>query len=356
MGTNTNIELVKKLYGGDNLLRAEWRTLLTALTADEKEYLHVLASTVAEERFGKGVYIRGLIEISSYCRNNCYYCGLRAGNRNAQRYRLTKEEILECCAHGASLGFNTFVLQGGEDVAQNDEWIADVVRSIRAEHPDKAITLSVGECSTEAYRAFRMAGADRYLLRHETRNDEHYSQLHPSTMSAERRRSCLATLKSEGFQTGSGMMIGSPGQTVEYLIDDLQFLEELQPEMIGIGPFIPAAGTPFAGEQAGSIDTTLLFISLLRLRFPDALIPATTALATLHPEGRTQAILAGANVVMPNLSPRSVRSKYSIYDNKATGGCEAAEEIEKLEKELNAIGYKINYSRGDYNKKGTENV
>ena len=349
MATCDNIELLKKLYDGKAICRDEWRTLLTALTADEKEALRSMAVAATDKKFGKGVYIRGLIEISSYCRNNCYYCGLRCSNREAQRYRLTKEDILECCEQGSLLGFNTFVLQGGEDVMQNDEWLADVVRAIRAAHPDKAITLSVGERGAEAYRAFRKAGADRYLLRHETRDDEHYSLLHPPTMSASKRRECLAVLKQEGFQTGSGMMIGSPGQTVEHLIDDLQFLEELRPEMIGIGPFIPAAGTPFAGEPAGSIETTLLLISLLRVRFPDALIPATTALATLHPDGRKRAILAGANVVMPNLSPGSVRSKYSIYDNKATCGCESAEEINKLEKELHTIGYHINYARGDYN-------
>ncbi len=348
METCDNIELVKKLYAGGTIRRAEWRTLLTSLDEEGKEAIRSMAASVAEEKFGRGVYIRGLIEISSYCRNNCFYCGLRAANREAQRYRLTKEDILECCTQGARLGFNTFVLQGGEDAVQNDEWLTDVVRAIRAAHPEKAITLSVGERSEEAYHAFRKAGADRYLLRHETRNDEHYSFLHPPTMSASNRRECLSALKRAGFQTGSGMMIGSPGQTVEHLIDDLQFLEELRPEMIGIGPFIPAAGTPFADEPSGSIETTLLLISLLRLRFPDALIPATTALATLHPEGRTRAILAGANVVMPNLSPRSVRSKYSIYDNKATGGSESAEYIEKLEKELNAIGYHINYARGDY--------
>lgn len=345
-----NIELVKKLYDGKAIRREEWYALLTALDDEEKEFLRSLAETVAKERFGRGIYIRGLIEISSYCRNNCFYCGLRAANREAQRYRLTKEDILECCEQGSQLGFNTFVLQGGEDAVQNDEWLADVVSAIRATYPDKAITLSVGERSAEAYHAFRKAGADRYLLRHETRNDEHYSLLHPQTMSASKRRECLKTLKEVGYQTGSGMMIGSPGQTVEHLIDDLQFLEELQPEMIGIGPFIPAAGTPFACEPAGSIETTLLLISLLRLRFPDALIPATTALATLHPDGRKRAILAGANVVMPNLSPPVVRNKYSIYDNKATCGCESAEEINKLEKELNTIGYYINYARGDYNK------
>ena len=351
MKTCESIELVKKLYDGKAVSRDEWRTLLTSLDEEEKEALRSMAASVAEENFGNGIFIRGLIEISSYCRNNCFYCGLRAANREAQRYRLKKEDILECCEQGSQLGFNTFVLQGGEDATQNDEWLTDVVRAIRAAHPDKAITLSVGERSAEAYRAFREAGADRYLLRHETRNDEHYSLLHPQTISASKRRECLKILKEVGFQTGSGMMIGSPGQTVEHLIDDIQFLEQLQPEMIGIGPFIPAAGTPFAGEPAGSIETTLLLISLLRLRFPDALIPATTALATLHPEGRTRAILAGANVVMPNLSPSSVRSKYSIYDNKATSGCEAAEEIEKLEKELNAIGYRINFARGDYKKK-----
>ncbi|MBE6302912.1 MAG: [FeFe] hydrogenase H-cluster radical SAM maturase HydE [Bacteroidales bacterium] len=348
MKLRDNRELIKKLYDGKAIRREEWYALLTALTANEKEALRSMAASVAEEKFGRGVYIRGLIEISSYCRNNCYYCGLRAGNALAQRYRLTKEDILECCEQGSRLGFNTFVLQGGEDAVQNDEWLTDVVRAIRAAHPEKAITLSVGERGEEAYHAFRKAGADRYLLRHETRNDEHYSLLHPRTMSASNRRECLSALKRAGFQTGSGMMIGSPGQTTEHLIDDLQFLEELQPEMIGIGPFIPAAGTPFAGEPAGSIDTTLLLISLLRLRFPSTLIPATTALATLHPEGRKRAILAGANVIMPNLSPRSVRSKYSIYDNKATGGSESAEDIEKLEKELNAIGYHINYARGDY--------
>lgn len=287
---------MKKLYDGKAVSRDEWRTLLTSLDEEEKEALRSMAASVAEENFGNGIFIRGLIEISSYCRNNCFYCGLRAANRKAQRYRLTKEDILECCEQGSQLGFNTFVLQGGEDATQNDEWLTDVVRAIRAAHPDKAITLSVGERSAEAYHAFRKAGVDRYLLRHETRNDEHYSLLHPQTMSASKRRECLKTLKEIGFQTGSGMMIGSPGQTVEHLIDDIQFLEQLQPEMIGIGPFIPAAGTPFAGEPAGSIETTLLLISLLRLRFPDALIPATTALATLHPKGRTRAILAGANV------------------------------------------------------------
>ena len=342
-------ELLEKLHDEKEICREEWRTLLTALDEEEKEVLRSMAAETSAKHFGKGVYIRGLIEISSYCRNNCFYCGLRRSNVSAQRYRLTKEEILECCANGSKLGFNTFVLQGGEDVMQNDLWITDVISAIHSEYPEKAITLSVGERSAEAYHAFRKAGAERYLLRHETRNEEHYAMLHPSAMIAANRRECLKVLKQEGYQTGTGMMVGSPEQTTEYLIDDLLYIEELKPEMIGIGPFIPASGTPLAQYSAGSIETTLLLISLLRLRFPNALIPATTALATLHPDGRKRAILAGANVVMPNLSPTSVRNKYSIYNNKACTGNESAEDINKLEDELSAIGYHINYSRGDYN-------
>ena len=353
MKHSVNLELIERLSTTEKVKREEWRTLLTTLNDDEMNVLRSAAEQVATERFGKGIYIRGLIEISSYCRNNCRYCGLRCSNSTAQRYRLTTEEILDCCKSGARLGFNTFVLQGGEDPKQTDAWITEAVTAIRKEHPNVAITLSVGERSKEAYSTFRTAGADRYLLRHESRNDEHYAMLHPMNMSSEKRRECLYALKELGFQTGAGMMIGSPGQTVEHLIDDLMFLDELRPEMIGTGPFIPATGTPFANEPAGSIETTLLVISLLRLRHPDALIPATTALATLHPDGRKRAILAGANVVMPNLSPLEVRKKYSIYDNKAATGNESAEALAKLEKELDGIGYHIDYSRGDYKQETT---
>ncbi len=348
MEKSDNREAIAKLAGQQKLQRHEWRALLTQLDKEEQEQLRRQAVATATSKFGQGIYIRGLIEISSYCRNNCYYCGLRCSNNNAHRYRLTREEILDTCRRGAEIGFNTFVLQGGEDPGQSDEWIAETVRAIHDLYPDKAITLSVGERSDEAYRTFRRAGATRYLLRHETRNDAHYSLLHPANMSGSNRRKCLDTLKREGYQTGAGMMIGSPGQTTEQIIDDLEYLDELRPEMIGIGPFIPATGTPFANEPAGSVTTTINIISLLRLRHPDALIPATTALATLHPEGRKLAIQAGANVVMPNLTPSTVRSKYAIYNNKASTGCESAEEIEKLEKELNSIGYHINYSRGDH--------
>ena len=351
MNRNNKKDLIKSLYERKNIERQEWYVLLTQLDEEEKDFLRLQAANLTLHHFGKGVFIRGLIEISSYCRNNCYYCGLRRNNIHAQRYRLSKDDILNCCATGAELGFNTFVLQGGEDAVQTDEWIIDLINEIRLRYPRKAITLSIGERSVDTYRAFRKSGVDRFLLRHETRNDEHYSLLHPSNMSASKRRECLYVLKKEGFQTGTGMMIGSPGQTTEHLIDDLQFLEELRPEMIGIGPFIPATGTPFAEEPQGSVDTTILLISLIRLRFPKALIPATTALATIHQSGRQQAILAGANVVMPNLSPDEIKNKYAIYDNKANDGNESAVNIKELEKELNSIGYYINYGRGDYENK-----
>lgn len=344
----SHCDIIEKLASERALEKSEWMTLLTELNDGEKELLHKKAAEVATANFGRGIFVRALLEISSYCRNNCYYCGIRCSNKDAQRYRLTKEQILECCAEGAKLGFNTFVLQGGEDPKQNDEWVADVVRAIRCEYPDKAITLSVGERSREAYAAFKEAGANRFLLRHETRNDGHYRELHPAPMSGEERRKCLFTLKELGFQTGSGMMIGSPGQTYEHIYEDIRFLEELQPQMIGIGPFLPATGTPFENRPSGSGEDTILLVSLLRLRFPQALIPATTALSTLLHNGMERAILAGANVVMPNISPAEERKKYSIYNNKKSTGAESAQQMQLLEERLNAIGYHINYARGDY--------
>lgn len=344
----SHIDIINKLAEGELLTHDEWMVLLSTLDVEEREYLRAKAQEVATSNYGHGVFVRALLEISSYCRNNCYYCGIRASNRNAQRYRLTKEEILECCKEADALGFNTFVMQGGEDPMQNDAWVVDVVKSIRAAYPDKAITLSVGERSDEAYAAFKEAGANRFLLRHETRNDEHYAHLHPSMMSSENRRHCLMTLKRLGFQTGSGMMIGSPGQTDEHLYEDIRFLEELQPQMIGIGPFLPATDTPFENQNPGSADKTILMLSLLRLRFPKVLLPATTALATLCPDGMERAILGGANVVMPNVSPVEQRKKYSIYDNKKSTGAESAQQMQQLENRLNAIGYHIDYSRGDF--------
>jgi biotin synthase len=348
MRENVFDNLLQQLSSGPKVPAGVWRALLAELDDVQKGRLALLAREVSQTHFGKGVYVRALIEISSYCRNNCHYCGLRSGNRLAQRYRLDKEQILECCHQAAALGFNTFVLQGGEDPMQTDEWLADVVAAIRDEYPAKAITLSVGERTTTGYELLRNAGADRYLLRHETANAGHYSHLHPRSMDIDNRRRCLADLKRLGYQVGSGMMVGSPRQSVEHIVEDLMFLDELQPQMIGIGPFIPAAGTPFADEQSGSVDETLLLISLLRLRFPKALIPATTAVSTLCDNGTQRAVLAGANVVMPNMTPIDYRDKYSIYNNKKSNGCESAQQLELLSEKLDGIGYYVDFARGDY--------
>ncbi len=348
MGKNEVLQLVARLVSGENLSHDEWVTLLAIKEYEVRSLVAEHARAVAREHFGTGVFVRGLIEISSYCKNNCFYCGLRAANRAAARYRLSHDEVLACCREGDKLGFNTFVLQGGEDVAQNDAFIENLVAAIHREFPDKAITLSVGERSPEAYAAFRAAGAARYLLRHETACDKHYAALHPRTMSGEARRASLFVLKELGYQVGSGMMTGSPGQTVDNLADDFVFLQKLEPQMIGVGPFIPAAGTPFASCEAGNAELTLYIISLLRLRFPRALIPATTALATLLPDGMERGILSGANVVMPNLSPADVRAKYSIYDNKKSSGSESAQQLSQLAQRLQGIGYYIDYARGDY--------
>ncbi|MBQ5889218.1 MAG: [Bacteroidaceae bacterium] len=348
MKENDFDSLLEQVTSGARVSAAMWRTLLVELDEEERRRLALMARQTAQSRFGKGVYVRALIEISSYCRNNCYYCGLRCSNSMAQRYRLSKEEILDCCSEAAALGFDTFVLQGGEDPQQSDGWLADVVAAIRARYPEKAITLSVGERTIAGYSMLRNAGADRYLLRHETANEKHYSCLHPASMSAMNRRRCLVDLKALGYQVGSGMMIGSPGQTVECLVDDMRLLDLFKPHMIGIGPFIPASGTPFATEPHGSVEETLHLISLLRLRFPKALIPATTALATLCDDGTQRALLAGANVVMPNFTPLSCRRKYTIYNNKKHDGSESAQGLLTLSNKLEEIGYHIDFSRGDY--------
>lgn len=338
------------LRRGEGLDRNAYLQLLSMSDPEQLSWFMSQARSVADEQFGRGVYIRGLIEISNHCRNGCYYCGIRNENTSVKRYRLTAEDILECCRHGYDLGFRTFVLQGGEDPYQNDDWLIDVITQIKGQYPDCALTLSVGERSDWAYEQFRKAGADRYLLRHETANAVHYSMLHPGCMSFENRVRCLRTLKALGFQTGAGMMVGSPGQTQECLVDDILFLESLQPEMIGIGPFIPAPNTPFQEEPAGSVSQTLLLLALLRLRFPKVLLPATTALATLDPQGQEKGLMAGANVVMPNLSPMTVRSKYALYAHKKYLGDEAAEQIEHLDEKLKKTGFHIAYGKGDFNK------
>lgn len=341
-------KIIGRLRDNHSLGASEYKTLLENPGTECRDYLNSEAQTAARSVFGNSIFIRGLIEISNHCRNNCLYCGIRAGNSGIPRYRLDKEEILDCCRRGHELGFRTFVLQGGEDSIQSDEWVEDVVRNIRKAFPDCAITLSLGEKSYDSYRRFKEAGADRYLLRHETFNPVHYSRLHPSGMSRDRRIACLWDLRKAGFQTGSGIMVGSPFQTLDNIVEDLLFIQELRPEMIGIGPFIHHSGTPFADMPDGSVDLTCMLISIFRLMNPFALIPATTALATLSPDGRRRGILAGANVVMPNLSPVSRRSEYELYEGKAASGAEAAEGLDELREELAAIGYDIKVSRGDY--------
>lgn len=348
MTTVSMRELIERLHRERTLAPDELRMLLTAPSSDTLSAISEKARTVAQQHYGNRIFLRGLIEITNICHNNCYYCGIRRGNRMVERYCLTPDEILTCCEEGYRIGFRTFVLQGGETGGTSDEILIRTVARIRTQFPDAAITLSLGEKSTEIYQRYFEAGANRYLLRHETHNNTHYRQLHPEEMSLDNRLRCLSDLKRIGFQTGTGIMVGSPGQTIDHLVEDITYMQQLQPEMIGIGPFIPHKDTPFGSYPAGSLDLTLLLISIFRLMHPSALIPSTTALATLVPDGREKGILAGANVVMPNLSPTGMRHKYALYDNKASMGAEAAEGIRLLSERLAAIGYVVDMQRGDY--------
>ncbi len=305
------------------------------------------ADALRKQYYGDKVFIRGLIEFTSYCRNNCLYCGLRRDNRSLSRYRLTKEKILACCKFGYARGFRTFVLQGGEDMYFTDRDICEIVYDIKTAYPDCAVTLSIGEKSRESYKAYFDAGADRYLLRHETADSTHYSKLHPPELTLESRLRCLTWLKEIGYQTGCGFMVGSPYQTEENIISDLELLHRIEPDMIGIGPFLPHKDTPFRDFPKGSLELTLRLIAILRTEHPKALIPSTTALATLHPEGRMLGLMAGANVVMPNLSPPDVREGYSLYDNKASTGAESAEGMEELYRLVKKAGLRIVTDRGD---------
>lgn len=340
--------LIERLYREQTLPPDKLRILLTRCDTEHLSLIRQKACEVAQAHFGNRIYIRGLIETGNCCHNDCYYCGIRRSNRHIERYRLTKEDILSCCQEGYTLGFRTFVMQSGEDVRASDEQMIDLIATIRQNYPDVAITLSLGEKDTDTYRRFYEAGANRYLLRHETHNRQHYHLLHPEKMSLSNRIRCLNDLKEIGFQTGTGIMVGSPGQTVDHLIEDILFIEDFRPQMIGIGPFLPHHDTPFANQPAGSLKQTLLLLSIFRLMHPQALIPSTTALATLVPDGREQGILSGANVVMPNLSPPLQRHKYALYDNKASMGAEAAEGLKLLEERMQNIGYTIDKSRGDY--------
>ncbi len=344
----SNKLLIDKLHDQHSLAGDEWTQLFESYTEEDRLYAAEKARAVADAVYGKDVYIRGIVEFSNICSRNCYYCGLRAGNNNLDRYRLDADDILECCRDGYRYGFRTFVLQSGEDPHYSTEMICGIVRRIKEEFPDCAVTLSIGEKSYEDYKAFKEAGADRYLLRHETANEEHYGKLHPESMSWKNRMRCLDDLKKLGYQTGCGVMIGSPYQTTQCLVDDMLYMAEFKPEMIGLGPFLPHSDTPFRDKPKGSYETTLFMISLCRLMFPSALIPATTALGTIKPDGREQGVLAGANVIMPNLSPVKVRDKYMLYDNKICTGDTSSECRGCIERRMESIGYKVVIGRGDY--------
>ncbi len=332
-------EVVNNLENKNDIDDDNLRFLLE--NRDVESALFSVADAVRRDYYGDDVYIRGLIEISNYCKNNCYYCGIRRDNKNIARYRLTKSDILECCDAGYLLGFRTFVMQGGEDGGFDDKEICDIVSSIKSKYPDCAVTLSIGEKTKEAYKAYFDAGADRYLLRHETACEAHYQQLHPQSMSLKNRKECLYNLKEIGYQVGAGFMVGSPYQTIENIIADLRFLQELQPDMVGIGPFISHHDTPFKDFANGELHLTLRIIAIVRLMLPYALIPSTTALGTISNDGRELGLRAGANVVMPNLSPSSVRSLYSLYDNKKHSGSEAAESLNLLKVQVENAGYHV---------------
>lgn len=341
------MKLAKKLADSHDLPESELFALIVNRDEESSTYLAREARELCRSIYGADILIRGLIEFTNYCKNDCLYCGIRKSNRKAVRYRLQKEEILSCCAEGHTLGFRTFVLQGGEDPYYDDERLCDIVTAIKIQHPDCAVTLSVGERSRAGYLRLFEAGADRYLLRHETADQAHYEKIHPAAMRFERRMECLRNLREIGYQTGCGMMVGSPYQTPEAIVKDLRFIKEFRPHMVGIGPFLSHKDTPFGTEKNGSVELTLYLLSIVRLLLPEVLLPATTALGTATAGGREAGILCGANVVMPNLSPASVRKKYMLYDNKLSSGNEAAESLGLLRESMEKIGYGIAVSRGD---------
>lgn len=341
-------ELISRIAAEHNADRNDLIRIISSRNPEYDEFLFKTADSIRRSIYGTDVYIRGLIEISNYCKNNCLYCGIRCKNKNAERYRLDEDEILECCDEGYRLGFRTFVMQGGEDSFFTDELICRIVSAVKKKYSDCAVTLSLGEKSYESYKAFYEAGADRYLLRHETASAEHYKKLHPQNMSFENRMKCLENLKSIGFQTGAGFMVGSPYQTDENLADDLLFISRFKPHMVGIGPFIPHQDTPFKEFPQGSLRDSLVMVALTRLLLPNALIPSTTALGTIDSNGRELGLKAGANVVMPNLSPVRFRKLYSLYDNKICTGEESAQCKVCLENRVRNAGYQIVCDKGDF--------
>ena len=344
---NKLLSIIDKLTETHSLSLEEYEYLIDHRDEEAAAILAERAEKIRKEIYGNAVYIRGLIEVSNICKNDCLYCGIRHSNKNCERYRLTEEEILECCDEGYDIGFRTFVLQGGEDPTFTDDFVCSVVSKIKERYPDCAVTLSLGERSRESYQRLYDAGADRYLLRHETADSEHYSKLHPANLNLENRMECLKNLKEIGYQTGCGFMVGSPYQTTACLAKDLKFIEEFKPHMCGIGPFIPHKATVFKDEKAGTLELTLYLLSVIRLIHPPVLLPATTALGTIHPFGREMGIKRGANVVMPNLSPQSVRKKYELYNNKIHSDAESAQHKEDLAKRMAAIGYEVVTARGD---------
>ena len=344
----TNRERIEQLEQQKCLSAEDWGALIKTHTEEDRAFAATRARQIALREFGRGIYFRGIVEYTNRCKNNCIYCGIRRDNREVCRYRLSQEEILSCCREGYELGFRTFVLQGGEDPHDTDETMTQIVSAIRGEFADCAITLSIGERSRESYQKLFDAGADRYLLRHETADEAHYHKLHPPELSWKNRMRCLFDLKEIGFQTGCGFMVGSPYQTTECLVKDMLFIAAFQPEMIGIGPFLPHKDTPFAGFAPGSAEDTLFFLSLCRILLPKVLLPATTALGTVRGDGRKLGVLAGANVIMPNLSPLAVRKKYMLYDNKAGTSDDAQEGIRRLKEQMHEIGYEIVVGRGDF--------
>ena len=339
--------IIEKLCAGDNISDSELKALIVSDDAQTAELLREKADQIRRKYYGRKVFLRGLIEISSYCKNNCLYCGIRRENSDADRYRLSYDDIMSCCQNGYELGFRTFVMQGGEDKFYDDNFMCRVITDIKTKYPDCAVTLSLGERSKQSYKRMKDAGADRYLLRHEAADEELYKQLHPKDMSLKNRKDCLFTLKRLGYQVGAGFMVGAPFQTAEHLIADIRFLQELHPEMIGIGPFIPHHSTPFADKPKGTLELTLRLLGILRLMFPYVLLPATTALGTVSPIGRELGLKTGCNVVMPNLSPVMVRSKYELYDDKICTGEEAAECRFCLQKRIESAGYEVASERGD---------
>ncbi len=340
-------KLIDKLCADHRLSEEEYEALIKNRTPESGRMIAEKARTVREQVYGTDVYIRGLIEISNYCKNNCFYCGIRRENRSCSRYRLSPQEVLECCDEGYTLGFRTFVLQGGEDGYYTDDLLCDLIGQIKDKYPECALTLSLGERSYESYKILKQAGADRYLLRHETADKDHYGMLHPGEMSYENRMRCLNDLKALGYQVGCGFMVGSPWQTERNLAQDLKFIEDFQPDMCGIGPFIPQSETPFKAMTSGTVELTCYLLSVIRLIKPNILLPSTTALGSIDSEGREKGILSGANVVMPNLSPASVRKKYALYDNKASDGAESAQSKKILEEKISAVGYRVITDRGD---------